>query len=39
LRRLDAWVADADLFGDFRRTQFARYAAGSAQARSLRSLL
>jgi hypothetical protein len=39
LRLLDAWVADADLFNRFRRTQFARYAGGTAQARSLRSLL
>ncbi|AVR94297.1 hypothetical protein [Pseudoduganella armeniaca] len=39
LRRLDAYVADTDLLDSFRRHQFARYAAGTAQARSLRSLL
>lgn len=39
LRRLDAYVADTDLLDTFRRHQFARYAAGTAEARSLRSLL
>lgn len=39
LRRLDAYVADTDLLDSFRRHQFGRYAAGVAQARSLRSLL